>query len=125
MDELTMFEDKDKVMCTKCLKEETREGKKTCATCAQKAREYWHKTAKFSKVRAARIAKGRKKALASKDAGEKRAYVKKTPTISPLVMRNMISELEWFISRLPVMSAQEYLEGRETLIKTILIKGKA
>jgi len=68
------------------------------------------------------LRKAREEAFAKKDTPMKRAY-KRHMDVTPVQMQSMVTELEAFILRIPKMKASEYLEARETLIKTILLRG--
>lgn len=105
-------------MCVQCNKHPREEGKKRCPSCLAKGRAQWYK-------RKARV-KARLEALGSKDEGEPREVRKYTRRvdINPIKLQSMVNELELFITKLPSMTAKEYLEEREMLIKSIIIKGR-
>ena len=91
-----------------------KENRKGCEQCLAKGRDAWRKKKANQRARA--------KAFGNKDTGEKRKYTKRVKT-APVQMQGMINELEMFIANLPRMTASEYLEAREQLIKSILIRG--
>lgn len=101
-------------MCKSCGKRPKAENRQKCEQCLEKQRVYWRKKYKMKKAR--------KKALGAKDEVPKRKYTRHVK-ITPMQMQSMVSELELFISRLSSMSAAEYLEERENLIKNILLRG--
>ena len=105
--------------CKRCGKKPRFEGKMLCADCGEKAREAWRR--KYAKTKALKNA--RKEAFASKDTGiGKRTYKKRMP-IASLQMAGMVNDLERFIGNLKMMSATDYLEAREELIKSIIRRG--
>ena len=111
--------------CTKCFKRPAEEGKAYCNHCLKYDKKRYNKSKKrvLSQAHKDAIAEGRRNAFAKKDKGEKRTYTKRIG-VSPMQMQGMINELEMFISKLSKMTASEYLEGRENLIKNILLRGK-
>lgn len=90
----------DRVSCEGCLKKDRIQGRKKYAS-----------------------KKARREALAGKDELPTRKYTRRVDA-SPIQIQSMVNELELFIGNLKSMSASEYLEERENLIKTILLKGK-
>lgn len=117
-----------KGICTKCLKSPAKEGRAYCEPCLEADKNRQRKNRgegkrTLSPEHRQAISDGRARAFAKKDTGEKRHYSKrvKTPQVQ---MQGMINELELFISRLPNMTASEYLEARVNLINSILLRGR-
>jgi len=128
--------------CTKCNSRKAKEGYKQCQECLDKDKERTmrkygplseeHRKAIGDGIRLAAVKRrarkeGRKKAFEKKDDEllskiPKRKYEHRIST-APVQMQSMIAELEMFIAKLPQMTAAEYLEKRELLIKNILIRG--
>ena len=128
--------------CTKCTSKQAKEGYKQCQVCLDKDKERrMRKYGPLSEERKKAIGDGMRLAAAKRRArkeGRKKAFEKKDEELmskipkrkykrkvsaSPVQMQAMVAELEAFISKLPEMTASEYLEKRELLIKNILIRG--
>jgi len=69
---------------------------------------------------------GRKKAFGAKDTEyiAKRKYTRRAP-IASVQMAGAVADLERFIGNLSTMSATDYLEAREELIRSIIRRGGA
>lgn len=126
-----------KGICTKCLKNKAVKGFRYCEACREKDRarkknERGGGVVKHSEETKRRIGdairksnamkKGREQAFAKKDVAPKRKYTRHVE-LTPVQMQGMVNELEMFIATLPNMTASEYLEAREVLIKNIVLRG--
>lgn len=92
------------------------EGKKSCQACLEKGRKHYYRKKARNEAR--------KQAFASKDTEyvAKRKYTKRAD-ITSVQMAGAVYDLESFISKLGSMSAADYLEARESLIRSIIRRG--
>jgi hypothetical protein len=100
------------VQCKKNPRKKASNGKirKRCQPCLTKGLTYWKQR------------KAREDAFGKKDTGDKKRYKKRVP-VPAILMAGMVADLEQFINNIPTMSATDYLEERENLIKGIIVRG--